>query len=136
MSYPHRKWDAGSSFWVDVTIDGVEEYLHPKGDGISRTWHPNGQLKSEYEQKSGRTVGERRVWHDNGVLARVIPYVAGKIHGVVRQWDEDGTLLDEYTMSEGYRSELHRSLDRAILRMGNRGIFNGRLPKTFHSCAG
>jgi hypothetical protein len=111
MSYPHRKWDAGSSFWVDVTIDGVEEYLHPKGDGISRTWHPNGQLASEYERKIGVTVGEPRQWHDNGVLASVIPYVGGKIHGVVRQWEKDGKLLGEHTVSEAYKSDFHRWLD-------------------------
>ncbi len=111
MSYPHRKWDAGSSFWVDVTIDGVEEYLHPKGDGISRTWHPNGQLASEYERKIGKTVAELRQWHDNGVLARVTPYVTGIIHGVVREWDKDGKLLREDSVSEAYTSDLHRWLD-------------------------
>ena len=108
MSCPHRKWDAGSSFWVDVTIDGVEEYLHPKGDGISRTWHPNGQLASEWEQKSGLYVGEFRQCHENGVPLSVFPYVAGRLRGVVRQWDKDGKLLAEYTMSEGYKSEWHR----------------------------
>ena len=104
------EWDADSCSSVDVIIPHLWGYQDPTADGLFRHWHPNGQLKSEYEQKSGRTVGEWRVWHDNGVLARVIPHVAGRIHGVVRQWDEDGKLLDEYTMSEGYRSEWHRSL--------------------------
>jgi hypothetical protein len=111
MSYPDRKWDAGSSFWVDVTIDGVEEYLHPKGDGISRTWHPNGQLASEYERTIGVSVAELRQWHDNGVLAKVTPYLGGKIHGVVRQWDKDGKLLGEHTVSGAYKSDFHRWLD-------------------------
>ncbi len=124
MSDPHHKgdadscssidvrteWDADSCSSVDVIIPYLWDYQDPTADGLFRNWHPNGQLKSEYEQKSRRTVGEWRLWHDNGVLARVIPYVAGRIHGVVRQWDEDGKLLDEYTMSEGYRSEWHRSL--------------------------
>ncbi len=104
------EWNADSCSSVDAVIPYLWGYQDPTADGLFRHCDPNGQLKSEYEQKSGRIVGEWRVWHDNGVLARVTPYVAGKIHGVVRQWDENGKLLDEYTMSEGYRSQWHRVL--------------------------
>jgi hypothetical protein len=68
MSDPHHKgdadscssidvkseWDADS--WVDVKIVEVSHYMHyqdPMSGGVFRTWYPNGQLASEYEQKSG-----------------------------------------------------------------------------------
>ncbi len=102
------EWDADSYSSVDVTNDGFWRHQDRRADGIHRHWYPNGQLASEWEQKSGLYVGEFRQWHENGVPLSVFPYVAGRLHGVVRQWDKDGKLLAEYTMSEGYKSEWHR----------------------------
>ena len=60
MSYPHRKWDAGSSFWVDVTIDGVEEY---------------GERRSQLSREGpvGNTLGRRATFiRDNRELMRAV----------------------------------------------------------------
>jgi len=94
MSY----WSKG--VFIDV-IDGVIRRARPKGDGISRAWHANGELAEERTRVGGKTVGVFRKWHDNGQLAFEEPYKDGKIDGIVNQWSRDGKLLGEYEMKTG-----------------------------------
>jgi len=101
------------SYWRDGAfhqeINGVLRRLEPAGDGISRSWHANGELKSELSVMDGKVAGAGRKWHDNGVLARETPYRNGLIDGIVRQWSRDGKLLGTYEMKsgQGIRREWH-----------------------------
>jgi MORN repeat variant len=93
------------SYWsngllIDV-IDGVIRRARPKGDGISRAWHTNGELEEEWTRVGGKIAGAFRKWHDNGQLAFEKPYNDGKIDGIVKQWNRDGKLLGEYEMKMG-----------------------------------
>jgi hypothetical protein len=98
MSSSYSKWEGDD--WIQV-IDGVVRRREPRSNGMSRSWHANGVLASEYTLANGVIEGIDREWHDNGVLAKESPFVSGRVHGIVRQWNRDGKLLGEYSIREG-----------------------------------
>ncbi|MEW6160053.1 MAG: toxin-antitoxin system YwqK family antitoxin [Verrucomicrobiota bacterium] len=70
-------------------------------NGIERTFHPNGQVRSEIPYINGVVHGLSQSWHANGLLAHEIPMVHGQVEGVARFWNEKGTFLGSYEIRNG-----------------------------------
>ena len=61
-------------------------------DGINRSWHSNGQLKSE---KKYGDDGFEKGWYSNGQVAYEYTFDKEKKIGMRKEWDESGTLRYE-----------------------------------------
>ena len=122
-------------FW---TLD-FAEYIQ-QGDavrhGLSRHWHPNGQLKSQGEYRMGDKVGlfsywhsngQKRVegeyvndlrngdwvwWHPNGQKAVIGHYDQGEAKGRWRLWGEDGLLAEQKSYDYTRESVTERDAPR------------------------
>ena len=73
-----------------------EEYKDGKKHGISKSWHANGQLSSEYYNKEGKIDGVYKSWHNNGQLEKKYNTKDGNLHGIYKCWYDDGQLEDEF----------------------------------------
>ena len=78
-----------------------KNYKDGKGDGLSMRWYENGQLQREYNYKDGKRDGLWRGWYANGQLEREKNYKDGKGDGLYRGWHENGQLEYEYNIKDG-----------------------------------
>jgi antitoxin component YwqK of YwqJK toxin-antitoxin module len=63
--------------------DGV---LH----GVYRSWHANGQLRSETHYRNGVEHGLLRAWHPNGAKALEARFADSELDGPWREWHANG----------------------------------------------
>ena len=67
--------------WTSYYTDGSRMAEECYVNGTSRSWHRNGDLKSEVEVKNGKRTGVYRSWHDNGQKEEEVTYVDGSREG-------------------------------------------------------
>jgi len=77
------------SVWAEQTL------LHGVPDGPTRSWYPNGQLKTETNYKLGWGDGVSREWYPDGRLKSYDLIECG-ISIECKGWDEAGALIDDY----------------------------------------
>jgi hypothetical protein len=88
---------------VEVGIDGhiVSETTYVDGveTGPYRTWHWNGQLESEGENRLNRDHGFFKMWYESGKLKYEGLFESGyQIWS--KEWDEKGNLVSEYKIED------------------------------------
>lgn len=123
------------AFW-SLTFAEYEHQGEAVLHGLSRHWHPNGQLKSQGEYamgaKTGRFThwhsnGQKRVegeyvndlqngvwvwWHANGQKATIGQYQRGESTGKWRWWAEDGLLAEQKYFDAAAESVSERDAPR------------------------
>jgi MORN repeat variant len=73
-------------------VDGVET-------GPYKTWHWNGQLESEGENRLNRDHGPFKMWYESGKLRYEGLFESGyQIWS--KEWDEEGNLVSEYKIED------------------------------------
>lgn len=94
----------GSAAGADVELDSVKTtfpdgslsriYTVLKGtetrEGVSRTYHPNGNLAIEAPYKAGQLDGEFRSYYENGKLWQTIGYKDGVEEGSSVNYFDNG----------------------------------------------
>jgi antitoxin component YwqK of YwqJK toxin-antitoxin module len=71
------------------------------GTKIERTYHPNGQLRSEHTYVGGVPHGAWKWWHQNGQLGSERSYVGGVRHGMDKLWRQNGDIEDFWLYNQG-----------------------------------
>lgn len=91
----------------------VEESSYKKGEehGITRTWHPNGKLRTERYSFRGKAEGLSRKYHLNGMTLRETFWLHGYKHGIERYWDVSGKLYKETLFYKGAGSDIKGSTE-------------------------
>ena len=72
-------------------------YDYDKKVGHFKYWHTNGQLAAEGNYKNDDYDGQWLWWHENGQKAIVGKYREGSLFGEWRWWNELGRLADRKT---------------------------------------
>lgn len=87
-------------------MDGTARFYHKNGqllkelyynygklkDGVYKSFHDNGKIKSEYTSKNNKKEGIYKSWHDNGKKEYVSNYKDGKREGNLKRYDRYGNL--------------------------------------------
>jgi hypothetical protein len=81
----------GSDFSSHANVLGKEEYSRKIPDRL---------IKRELF-KNGLMHGVQRTWHENGNIRSESPYKEGVMHGVFLEWDENGRLVARYEIQDG-----------------------------------
>jgi antitoxin component YwqK of YwqJK toxin-antitoxin module len=68
---------------------------------IERTYHPNGQLRSEQPRVDGKLHGLTKWWFSNGQLLSEQLYVDGVRHGMMKWWRQDGGIVWSRLYNQG-----------------------------------
>ena len=76
--------------WVLYYDDGSKMAEECHTTGISRSWHRNGDLKSEVAVENGKKNGTYRSWYANGQQEEELIYRNGSREGQTTQWHENG----------------------------------------------
>ena len=79
-----------------------------RGDGPSKGWYPNGNMKQEWNWKNGYKHGSQRCWHENGQLFYEGVFIDGRKEGKWTWWYEDGTKEMEKIHKKGQPDGLWR----------------------------
>ena len=61
-------------------------------DGLSESWHSDGQLEASGTYQDGKLNGLHEHWYSNGQLAARYTYKDGKLNGLHERWYSDGQL--------------------------------------------
>lgn len=72
-------------------------------DGLRKTYHQNGQLKSEGNYTSGLKEGLHKEWDENGILLLKGFYNRGKANGLMQWYHDKGHLAGEGQMLDDVR---------------------------------
>lgn len=81
------------------SVEAEDEYRDGLLWGLSRGWHPSGQLAFEFHNEAGLRTGMGREWHENGRLASETLYEFG-LKKARKGWDLRGTLVEDYQLKE------------------------------------
>lgn len=87
---------------IDSTI--INEYKDGKKCGLWKTYHQNGQLKTEGNYKDGLKHGLHKEWQSNGILLLEGMYVNGLDNGLMKWFHEKGHLAAQGSMINGIRN--------------------------------
>jgi antitoxin component YwqK of YwqJK toxin-antitoxin module len=68
---------------------------------VRRSYHANGNIRSELTLVDGVPHGVTRHWHDNGQLKSQIPLENGLVHGEWKEWNSKGELLGSSHLEQG-----------------------------------
>jgi antitoxin component YwqK of YwqJK toxin-antitoxin module len=86
----------GKAFTLYVNgMKNQKNYKDGKAEGLSVTWHKNGQKKQEVTYKDGKQEGLKVGWHENGKKACEFNYKEGKPDGSWTVWWENGQKQSE-----------------------------------------
>ncbi len=77
---------------------------HPIVNGIRKTYHDSGQLKSEGEYFLGQKTGLHKEWDKNGVLELEGFYSAGKANGLMKWYHGPEHLAAQGNMIDDVRN--------------------------------
>jgi len=72
-----------------------------RGNGPSKGWYPNGQIKQIWNWTNGYKDGLFRFWYENGQIFYTGMFVNGKKDGKWTWWYEDGTKEMEKSFKKG-----------------------------------
>jgi len=86
----HTKFIYKKEFHENGTLKSHSNYENGEYSGVQRTWHPNGQLASEYVIKDKKAYGQSQYFYSNGTLSRKAFYENGKIQGLEETWYDNG----------------------------------------------
>ena len=67
-------------------------YTNGKKEGLFNSFHPNGQLKTQFYYLNNKIEGLCQRWSPDGNLILHCHYVKGKLHGLYQKWYYDGQL--------------------------------------------
>jgi len=88
--YPRMKIVSLDDFWkAELANFGAEEG-EPVRHGEYKSWHVNGQLRTQGEYEFGKPIGEFTWWHANGQVAIRGSFVDGLHHGRWQWWHPNG----------------------------------------------
>ena len=90
------KADKGNSIMLNAYKDNEK-------DGLWRTYHENGKLKSEESYIEGLKEGMHREWGDNGILLVAGVYAGGKANGLMTWYHEGGHVAGQGNMIDDVR---------------------------------
>ena len=76
-------------------------FRHGKEDGLTETYHENGQLESRFFWKKGCEDGTHEEFHENGQLSCKGKWKDGKEEGLWEFFDEEGNLEESETWKSG-----------------------------------
>ncbi len=122
-----RSYFSGYLFQLYPSSDTsyVISYLHGLQEGLTRKWHPNGQLaenriyvsgkkegthsawweegkpKFIFEVRDDAYSGELQEWYNTGQLAKLFHYKDGQEEGSQKMWWADGSLRANYVVRNG-----------------------------------
>ena len=104
-----------------LTVAKTATYIDGKLDGAVKTYHPNGQLRSEGFYAGGETQGRYTTYHadstafrPHGNIEYCCDYLDDERYGTARWYDEDGRLRMEEEYVEG-------KLEGAVKRYDSHG---------------
>lgn len=78
----------------------TESYKYGKTDGLTKSFYPNGQIRSQYMYSDGELNGEARMYDFDGNLALVLNYVEGSVLTYTFP-DESGELVKPIVVGKG-----------------------------------
>ena len=78
-----------------------KNYKDGKAEGLSVTWHKNGQRSAEGNFKNGKQDGLWVLWHENGKKRMKTNWKDGKEEGLQVGWYENGQKDREFNYKEG-----------------------------------
>ncbi|MBI1938224.1 MAG: TonB family protein [Ignavibacteriales bacterium] len=76
--------------------------------GISKSYYPDGTLRSEISYVNDILDGPAFWYHQNGNLQTEKNYSYGKLNGYVREYFENGLLKEEYFVKDGIKDGTQR----------------------------
>ena len=86
--------------WKVFYDDGSKCAEECYGNGTSREWYQNGNLKSEVTVANGLKQGTYKSWYANGQQKDEIPFVRGVKQGATTEWHENGKKKFEGTYKD------------------------------------
>lgn len=96
-------------------------------DGIQKTYHSNGRVKTEGLYKNGKKEGLHKEWYDTGLLSAKGMYKNGQEHGRMQWYNESGELVGNGNIFNGLREGEWRIYDVHDPRISVVGQFeNGK----------
>lgn len=78
-------------------------YKDGKKEGISITYHENGQQRGSVTYKNNKKNGLCISYSRNGVIEQICPYIEDKIDGIFKDFYSTGIPESEYTFKSGKR---------------------------------
>jgi antitoxin component YwqK of YwqJK toxin-antitoxin module len=73
----------------------TQQYAYGVSEGVDRRYYASGQIEAEIFMSVGFPVGTGRTWHENGQLKSEFVYQRARIvHR--KRWDSEGNLTEEY----------------------------------------
>ena len=104
--------------------------------GLSKQWHNNGILSSEFNYKYGKANGVCKSWHENGQLEFEWNIIENDRDGLCEQWHDNGNLEEVGNFNNGIQDGIHKKFyeDGSLkeVRTFNNGIEEGIYQK-FHN---
>ncbi|GAL86030.1 hypothetical protein MYP_3259 [Sporocytophaga myxococcoides] len=100
----HKKYIYKKEFHENGTLKSYSNYENGDPSGIQRTWHPNGQLASEYVIKDKKAYGQSQYYYSNGTASRKAFYENGKIQGLEETWYDNGNKERSQQYIDGKRN--------------------------------
>jgi hypothetical protein len=76
------------------------------GPSPSRTFYPNGKLKSVYTIEKGKMHGAYVEYYQNGFLKEERTYVYGELTGLFKQYHDDGSISTETEYLQDFKNGL------------------------------
>jgi antitoxin component YwqK of YwqJK toxin-antitoxin module len=103
------------AYWPDGGVQEEQSFVDGKKDGAHRIYTPSAVLLEETPYRADLIEGLSWTWHDNGQMARELFALAG-VPLFRRTWDDRGDLLEEYKLDENdwrYARVLKKLEDRS-----------------------
>ena len=69
--------------------------------GLTRAWHPDGQLEMEEPFVNGKSHGTRTRYHPNGKIRSIATIKQGVLHGPFKEYHDNGQLAVEMNLING-----------------------------------
>ncbi len=83
------------SYHDNGKIRSEVSYKGGKKNGLAKDYYATGQLRLEMNYKDGEKDGESKMYYENGKLFRITPYKGGLIDGIQKKYRENGDLMSE-----------------------------------------
>ncbi|MFW5887103.1 MAG: toxin-antitoxin system YwqK family antitoxin [Bacteroidota bacterium] len=93
--------------YIDEDSSSLKRNLHFKDgllEGISKIYHPNGNIKEVRSYKKGKKHGTWITYSADGSKTAIANYANGKKNGIWHIWDENGTLRYEMQYLDGEKT--------------------------------
>jgi hypothetical protein len=100
------------TFWPDGKVKSEEFVLNQQIVGLAKYYHENGELQSEVRFVDGKKDGRARQYLSDGRLEVEQHYKDGELNGLSKRFDANGNLhsLEEYSRGSLVSSRLVRDM--------------------------